>query len=132
MMQRSGRRILIGVGIGAFAGISLITGVLPFVITRLFGINSFEILLLVGGFTLPVALLWAGGGGLIGRQGGPVQGGLVLGLCGALSGLAVGVFALGGSMSLLLTGLLCGSIYGAIGGILIGYAFPSELEGREE
>lgn len=130
MMQPGPRRILIGLGIGAFAGISLITGVLPFVITRLFGINSFEVLLLVGGLTLPVALLWAVGGGLIGRQGGPFKGGLVLGLCGAISGLAVGVFALGSDLPLLLTGLLCGLIYGAIGGVLIGYAFPSELAGQ--
>ena len=75
MMQRSPRRILVGLGIGAFAGISLMTGVLPFVITRLFGINSFEILILIGRFTLPVALLWAiGGGSSAGRAARPSAG----------------------------------------------------------
>ena len=127
MMQRSYLRMLFGVCIGAFAGISLVTGIVPFVLARLFGINSFQALIAVQGFIIPTVILWAFGGGLVGWQGGSSIGGFILGVCGAITGAILGLFAFEGVLAIVTAGFLSGLIYGAVGGLILGYAFPKTI-----
>jgi hypothetical protein len=48
-----------------------------------------------------------------------------------VTGLGLCLIVLGGSLTLGLAGLLTGLIYGAIGGLLIGYVFPSEIRNED-
>ena len=70
-------------------------------------------------------------GGIIGRQGGATIGGAIFGACGAVTGLGLSLIVLGGSLALGLAGLLTGLLYGAIGGLLIGYVFPNEIRNED-
>jgi hypothetical protein len=107
------------------AGISLAAGILPIIFSWLFGINSFEVMLEFRGFIIPVALIWATAGGFVGWQGGAKFGGMIIGGCGVITGLILGFFGLDGSLSLILVSMLSGFVYGAIGGLILGKAFPS-------
>ncbi len=127
MMQRSIFRVLLSATIMAVAGLSASTGVFPTVMSLLFSINSFEVMLLIKGFVIPLALLWAIGGGFLGWHGGAQLGVLIMGSCGAISGLILGIVALHGSIIPILVGILFGTIYGAIAGLLIGKAFPKTI-----
>jgi len=109
------------------AGISLVAGILPVVFSWLFGINSFEVMLNFRSFIIPVALFWAILGGIVGWQGGAKFGAMVIGGCGVLTGFILGLFALNGTLSLILVSMLSGLIYGAIGGLILGNAFPSVI-----
>lgn len=126
MMERSFFRTLLGVSIGAFGGISLTTGVYPFVIAKWFQINSFEVMFEIRGFVILMALLWALGGGMLGWYGGLRNGIGILGLCGALTGFVLGTFAIKGELPLIMVGLLAGLIYGAVAGLIIGWVFPGQ------
>jgi hypothetical protein len=132
MMQPSFLRTLFGTCIGMFAGISFATGVLSFVITQLFAMSSLAVMFEIRSFILPTAILWAIGGGIVGWQGGPQTGGIVLGVCGAISGFILGAFAMQGGLAIAASGLLTGLVYGAIGGLIIGYVFPRSLNNTQE
>lgn len=123
MMEKSLLRVLVGASLLGVAGISLTTGIFPTVVSWLFGINSFEVLFQVRSFVIPLALLWAIGGGVVGWQGGSATGVVAIGVCGLVSGLALGALALEGGPLLVLVSLLSGLVYGAVGGLLIGKAF---------
>lgn len=127
MMQRSILRVFFGVCIGAFAGISLTTGILPFVIAKFFEITSFEVMIEVRNFTLAVSLLWAIGGGIVGWYGGAQLGGIIIGLCGIISGFILGAFALDGNLLQITIGILSGLIYGVFGGLIVGQVFPKPI-----
>ncbi len=127
MMQRSMLRVLFGFAIGGFAGISMATGILPFVIGQLTELTSFEVLIFVRTFTLSVALLWAIGGGMIGWYGGLQMGTIILGVCGILGGLILGAFAMSGDAFVIAVSILTGLIYGGLGGALFGRIFPESL-----
>jgi len=131
MMHRSLLRILLGLTIGLFTGTSLATGVLPVVISRLFGMNSFELLIGLRGWTLPLIIFWAIAGGWLGWQGGRQTGGLLLGLSGIISGLFLGVLAFGGALSIVVVSMVTGLIYGGVGGLIIGYVFPTNPDEPE-
>ena len=132
MMQRGPLRALFGACLLGVAGISLISGVLPVIISRLFGINSFEIMLYVRGFVIPMALVWAVSGGIVGWRGGALFGGKVMGACGLITGLVVGMFAVGGDGLLILISTLSGLVYGTVGGLIVGKAFSVTVEESEQ
>ena len=123
MKQRSIFRVLVGAGFIGVAGISLTVGIFPTVVSQLFGINSFDTLLHVRGFVIPLGLLWAIGGGIVGFQGRPYAGLAVVGGCGLVSGLVLGAVALGAGPLLVIVTTLGGLVYGGVGGLLLGKAF---------
>lgn len=122
-MQKSLLRVITGLFIGGFAGLSLTTAVTPMVLSGLFNLYSIDIMLAVRGFGIPLAILLAIGGGIMGWTGGAVVGASVLGGCGAIAGFVLGAFAIGGDVSLILASTLTGLIYGGLGGLIIGKAF---------
>ena len=73
---------------------------------------------------IPIAIVWAIAGAVVGWQGGTLFGGTVLGICGAVSGAVLGAFALGGDALLIFLSALTGLVYGGIAGLIIGKAFP--------
>jgi len=121
-MQKSKFRIFVGIGLGLFTGLSLTTGVYPFVASKLANVDSFGALVDLRPFVIPIGLMWAIGGGILGRQGGVKAGLLTLGTCGAISGILLGI-ATGGSAAMIFTGILCGLVYGGLGGLILGKAF---------
>jgi len=127
MIQQSPLRAIFGFFIGIMTGVSLTTGVLPTVLSILFGINSFETMIVIRGLILPVVILWAIGGAWLGWQGGTQTGGLILGLCGAISGLLISMFAFDGAL-LILVSAVTGLIYGGVGGLILGRVFPKATE----
>jgi hypothetical protein len=125
MRQKSVFRVLVGAGFIGVAGISLTVGIFPVFVSRLFGVNSFEALLQVRGFVIPLALLWAVGGGIVGFQGRPYPGLVVVGSCGLVSGLVLGAFTLGAEPLPVIATALSGLVYGGVGGLLLGKAFDN-------
>ncbi len=121
-MRKSYFRLLVGIGMGVFTGFSLATGIYPFIVSKLAGVNSFGALIEVRPFVLPVVLIWAVGGGILGWQGGLKAGLLTFVTCGILSGIMLGI-ATGGSTAMIFTGILCGLVYGGLGGLILGKAF---------
>ncbi len=127
MMQRSIFRTLLGASLIGVAGVSLAAGILPTIISWLFGINSFQVMLKIRAFIMPIALLWGVGGGIIGWRGGGYTGALVAGTCGLVSGLILGAFINGWNLPLISASVLSGLIYGGFGGLIIGRAFPKSV-----
>lgn len=123
MRQKGIFRVLLGASFIGVAGISLTTGIFPAFVSRFFGVNSFEAMLHVRGFVIPLALLWAIGGGIVGFQGRPYTGLVVVGSCGFVSGLVLSAFGLGAGLLLVVASTLCGLVYGGVGGLLLGKAF---------
>jgi hypothetical protein len=107
------------------AGFSFTLMVFPYGIVRLYGTLPFDLRELMG-MIGPITLMWAIGGILVNWHGGGWLGGILLGLCGLLSGaaLALGVGD-GSETSFTLTGALVGLLYGAPLGILLGLTFPN-------
>jgi len=90
----------------------------------LFGMNSFEGMFSIRGFIMPIALLWAFGGGILGWYGGAYTGLVIIGICGIISGFVLGVWAVDGDFLLVAASTLSGLIYGGVAGLIIGRAFP--------
>ena len=126
-MQRSGLRLITGFFFGGFAGLSLTTAIIPLVMSNFFGLYSIDLLLAVRGFAIPLAIVWAFGGAVIGWYGGVRAGGTILGGLGLLSGIILGIFALGGDAAIVAASGLAGLVYGGIGGLILGKAFPKPL-----
>lgn len=126
-MQRSGLRTITGFFFGGFAGLSLTTAIIPLVMSNFFNLYSIDLLLSVRGFGIPLAIAWAVGGAVIGWYGGVRVGGTILGGLGLLSGIILGIFALGGDTAMVATCGLAGLAYGGIGGLILGIAFPKPL-----
>jgi hypothetical protein len=110
-----------------FAGLSLSVAIIPLVMSNIFNLYSIDLMLAVRGFGIPLAILWAVGGGVIGWFGGPRLGVSVLGGIGIFSGLLLGSVALNGDLSIIGVSALTGVAYGGIGGLILGKAFPNSL-----
>lgn len=127
-MSKHGLKLIIGFFFAGFAGLSFTTAVLPMAMSTLFGMYSMDLLLAVRGYGLPLALVWAICGVLIGRQGGTARGATILGLCGLISGFVLGTFALTGALPVIGVALGVGLIYGGLGGAILGKALGTILD----
>ena len=132
MMQRSLFRTLLGACLMGVAGISLTSGVFPMVVANLFEINSYQVLLMVKSFVIPIALFWAVCGGVVSWYGGVTTAGMAMAVVGAITGVILGIIAISGSSLLVLVSVLTGAIYGGIGGLIIGKVFPTPTTQVEE
>ncbi len=125
-MKRGVLRVLLGIMIGIAGGFSLTLTIFPYVTSKIFDTPTFDLGSLFS-FVTPIVILWALGGAIVGWYGGVRLGGLVIGLCGALAGFLLGAVALGGDLQLTTIGILVGLMYGALGGLMIGAAFPNSI-----
>jgi hypothetical protein len=123
-MQRSIFRTILGACIIGVAGISLTSGLYPMVVSLLSSMDSYQVMLMVRSFVIPVAGIWAICGGIASWQGGTATGGIIVGTCGTVTGIILGVVTVGVDPLLIIVSMLCGLIYGGIAGLIIGRAFP--------
>ena len=131
MLQKTHNRIIFGAIIGAFGGSSFVLSIYPVAIGRLFEQLSGNALLLTFIYSIPLAILWAVGGGLTGWLGKMRDGAIVMGICGIISGVVISANLLseaGGSTNIVLTGAIIGLIYGLPAGLLIAAAFRRREE----
>ena len=122
-MKKGPFRTAAGFCLGAFAGVSLTLTVLPFVLSLLLGANTMDVVFRVNDFALPMALVWAVVGAALGRVGGMRNGALLLGVCGALSGIILAAFGVEGNLATIGVSALGCLAYGAVGGLILGRVF---------
>lgn len=127
IQKRSIWRALFSALVGGMGGISLTATIFPYLIARLFNEISFETLTAIMNSTLMMALLWAIGGGIIGWLGGARTGAIVLGLCGAVTGLTLGIMVSKGDPLLIVAGVIIGLVYSVPGGLIMGRVFPKPV-----
>jgi hypothetical protein len=127
-MKRNPLRLTASFLLGFLAGLSFLSGVLPFLVGTALGIPSIGILMEVDKFTRPVAVVWGVCGAGLPWTGRPRTGALLFGACGLLSGLFLGVFPLGGEPAIVGVSALAGLAYGGSGGLLLGNIFAKRTD----
>jgi len=121
MLQNNPKlRIFLSAVLGFAGGNSLSTSVFPFATALIFKTESFDMLGPLR-LTLVIAALWAAGASIVGARGGIVLGLIVMGVCGLVSGVMLGVST--GIAGQWLTGALIGTVYSIIGGLILGTVF---------
>lgn len=127
-MTKHGLKLLIGFFFAGLAGLSFTTAILPMAMSNIFGMYSIDLLLAVRSYGIPLAVMWAICGVLIGMQTTTAKGITILGLCGLLSGLILGIFALAGTLPVISVAGGTGLIYGGLGGAILGKALSTVLD----
>ena len=125
-------RHLLGIVLGGCAGLSFTVSVLP-VVLHLGRIGEqLEMTRMLAPLWPWAALLWAAGGLSAVRVTGAVQAGMVLGIVGAMSGALLVAFGPGIAPGPLAYGIIAGTIYGGLGGLILGRVLtpppPEELD----
>jgi hypothetical protein len=124
LQKRSIWRALFSALVGGMGGVSLTATLFPYLIAQFLGTISLEALVNMRNMTILMALLWAVGGGIVGWLGGARTGAIVIGLCGAVTGLTLGLIAAPGNPLVTALGIVIGLLYGVPGGFIMGYVFP--------
>lgn len=114
--------------LGACAGLSLTTTVLPEVIEALRITDSFSARVDLAGFAVYAVLLWAVGGWAAQKTGSILGGAVVLGLAGSISAAIFTALVYGTVVELILFDGAAGLAYGAVGGMLIASALGERCE----
>ncbi len=127
-MSKHGIKLIIGFFFAGFAGLSFTTAIFPMAMSNIFEMYSIDLMLAVRGYGIPLALVWAVCGILIGRQGGTARGIVILGLCGLVCGAILGAFALAGSLPVIGVAAGTGLLYGGLGGAILGKALGTVLD----
>jgi len=122
-MAKGRIRVVLGVILGGCAGLSLITSIFPLLVGSVSGIESFFIRMEVSGYASHTIILWALGGGVVGRWGGSKVGAASLGTCGLIAGAWLSFFVLRASLPIALAGTLGALTYGLVGGLILGTVF---------
>ena len=120
--------------LGAFAGLSLTSNVIPSALSLMGSMDSFSARWGLGGYAVYSVLAWAVGGWAVQRTGDKKLGAIVLGSVGLATGLLFTGIGLGTEMNVILTGSVAALLYGAIGGMIIGDALrdpPSDGSNSE-
>lgn len=125
-MNRSIWRVLLGMFAGASGGVGMAMTIFPFVIGKVFTDVSLDMFLGPNSYLMPIVLLWATGGGVVGWWGGVREGGVIMGLCGVIAGVTLSLASTAPTWNvpLIVLGALAGLAYGAIGGVIMGMIFP--------
>ena len=124
LQKRSIWRAIFSALVSGMGGVSLTATILPYLIAQYLGLISLEALVGMRSLVLPMALLWAAGGAVVGWIGGGRTGSIVIGLCGAVTGLTLGFVAAEGDSLVIVIGIAIGLLYGIPGGIIMGRVFP--------
>lgn len=125
-MKRGILRVAVGAIAGACGAIGLALTIFPFVVGKVFPDLSIEALFGPDNSIMPLVVLWALGGGIVGWLGGIREGGLILGACGLLAGLTLSLITMPPvwNLAIVILGMLIGLIYGSTGGLIMGRVFP--------
>lgn len=123
MMQRSIWRALLAALVCAVGGFGLTNTIFPQLILRFLEEIPLEVLIGVRAATLPIGLLWAVGGAIVGWLGGVRTGGLIMGACGLIGGLILSMIV-SPDLTLAMWGMVTGLAYGLPGGLIMGRVFP--------
>lgn len=124
--------------LGAFAGLSLTTTIIPSVLLFVVGMDIFTARWGLGGFAVYSMMAWAVGGWAAQRSGEKRFGAVILGFVGLVSGALFTGVGIGTEGNLLLAGGGAGLIYGAVGGLLISDALrnppvdPNDLDAARQ
>lgn len=117
-------RYLLGIVLGGLAGFSFTISVFPSALGLSDARNVRLVAAAAAGMWPWLALVWAVGGWsvarLAARAGTPWMGGVILGLVGGASGIALAVLRIGAALWPLGMGLLAGAAYGFVGGWILG------------
>lgn len=127
MMQRSIWRALLGALVSSVGGLSMTNGIFPLLLVKVLEEIPLQTLINVRDSGLFIALMWAVCGAIVGWLGGTRTGGLILGLCGLVSGYTVGSLAQADTPQLITWGMFVGLLYGLPGGLIMGRVFPRPL-----
>lgn len=109
-----------GVILGGFAGLSLTSSVLPGALSVGAQLDNFFVRWKLSDFAAHTSLVWAVGGWAVVKTGIPRAGVLILGALGLISGVLLAVGAFGSDLKLVALSAIAGGCYGAVGGLLIG------------
>jgi hypothetical protein len=120
MIKNSRVRMLIGVVLGGFAGVSLCVSILPLVLQMIGAGDQIAIAYRLAPFILYAGLFWAAGGWAVARAGIPLASASILAIVGLVSGLLLAWFGLGNEIRLLAGGGFGGVLYGFLGGLILG------------
>jgi hypothetical protein len=124
LKKRNIWRALVGLIAGVLGAIGLTGTIYPIVMLNIFGSLSLESLVNMKDITTPIILLWAIGGAAIGWYGGARFGGIVLGICGLVAGLTLGLVAVEDNRWFIIVGILISLGYSIPGGLIMGSVFP--------
>ncbi len=119
MIKNPKLRLLVGVVLGACAGVSLCLSILPLVLYKAQIGDETTLAQLLSRYLLHTALIWAVGAWAALRTGFVVGGGLVLGIAGLASGLFLMFAALHPAPKILAVAGVTGLVYGFLGGMLL-------------
>ncbi|MDM8529852.1 hypothetical protein QUF63_01675 [Anaerolineales bacterium HSG25] len=120
-------RILFGTLFGAMAGMSMTMTVFPYATIWLTASESYNLITLAN-LIIPIVFIWMIGGALTAWLAQARMGIVILGFCGVVSGIVLGLLVGDDTTSLLLAGVVSGLLYGTIGGGIIGYAFSNLMK----
>ena len=108
--------------LGAFAGLSLTSNIIPSVLAFAGITDNFSARWALGGYAVYSMMSWGVGGWAVQKTGSKTHGAIILGSVGLLSGLLFTSIGIGTEMTTLLYGSGAAMLYGAIGGMIIGDA----------
>lgn len=114
--------------LGATAGVSFNSTILPTAISSLGLVDEFSARWELGGFAVYTLMVWAVGAWTARRTGSTALGGAVLGVVGLVSGALLAGAAFGTGFNFLLAGGGSGLIYGGIGGMLVANSLRTPCE----
>ena len=118
--------------LSSFAGLSLTSNIIPSALSFAGVMDSFSARWEMGGFAVYSMLAWGVGGWAAQKTGGKLQGAVILGLVGLISGVVFTGFGVGTGVNHLLAGGVAALLYGSIGGMIIADALqdPDGSSGR--
>jgi len=128
-------RLVGGVVLGGFAGLSLTSSILPGALSFGAGVDSIFARWQLSEYAAHTALVWAMGGWAVVKTGIPLGGALILGLLGLASGVLLALGTMGNDPKLLLVCAIAGGFYGCVGGLLISKVLgggDSQVSGKAE
>lgn len=113
-------RASFGLILGAAAGVSLLTGIIPWVLGALLSDDAWSFRFPLLGYMNLVAAVWGVLGAVVGAFPGPRSGSGLLGAAGLATGLTLARALPDAHWTVVALGAATGLAYGSVGGFLVG------------
>ena len=108
--------------LGGFAGLSLVSSIIPSVMSFMGIMDHFSVRWAMGGYAVYAVMSWSVGGWAVHKSGCRKFGAIILGFVGLLSGLLLTGIAIGTQLKVLFLGGGAALLYGAVGGMILADA----------